>query len=73
MTESSLTTAREREEFEAILRDFVANELPTAPREHLYAIERVIASWQPASDHRTADRPIYGANGSGHLYPGMRP
>lgn len=65
MTESSLTTAREREEFEAILRDFVAIRLPTAPREHLHAIERVMAYWRPVADHRTADRSIYGANGCG--------
>jgi hypothetical protein len=65
MTESSLTTAREREEFRRILRDFEADYLEHAPREHLHAIERVMAYWRPVADHRTADRPIYGANGCG--------
>lgn len=70
MTESSLTTAREREVFKSIVRDFLANNLSTAPREQLHDIEAALFRWRPVADHRRADRPLYGANGAGHLFGG---
>lgn len=68
MTESGLTTAREREEFKSLTRDFLAHNLASAPREQLHAIEAAMFRWAPTADHRRADRPIYGHNGSGHLW-----
>lgn len=68
MTESGLTTAREREEFKSLVRDFLAHNLATAPREHLQAIEKTMFRWAPTADHRRAEPPIYGENGSAHLW-----
>lgn len=70
MTESGLTTARERADFEALTRDFLATKLATAPPQQLSDIERAMVRWAPTADHRRADRPIYGHNGSGHLWAG---
>lgn len=70
MTESGLTTAREREEFKALVRDFLTHNLATAPREQLHDIERAMGRWAPQADHRRQERPIYGHNGSGHLWGG---
>lgn len=70
MTESCLTTAREREEFKSLTRDFLAHNLASAPREQLHAIEAAMFRWAPTADHRRADRPLYGANGAGHLFGG---
>ena len=67
MPESCLTTERERETFKDLVRDFVATKLADAPREHLHAVERVMFRWvQPPAF--PADPPIFGHNGSGHLY-----
>lgn len=68
MNESGLSTAREREEFKALVRDFLTHNLATAPREQLQAIERAMFRWAPTADHRRADPPIFGPNGSSHLY-----
>lgn len=68
MTESGLTTAREREEFKALVRDFLAHNLANAPRAQLQAIERAMFRWAPTADHRRADPPIYGLNGSARLW-----
>jgi hypothetical protein len=48
MTESGLTTAREREEFKALVRDFLAHNLANAPRAQLQAIERAMFRWAQA-------------------------
>jgi hypothetical protein len=68
MTESGLTTAREREEFKALVRDFLAHNLANAPREQLQAIEKTMFRWAPTADHRNIDPPIYGLNGSARLW-----
>lgn len=70
MAESGLTTARERADFEALARNFLATKLATAPPEQLHAIEAAMFRWAPTADHRRADRPICGHNGSGHLWAG---
>lgn len=65
MTESGLTTAREREEFKSLTRDFLARKLTSAPRAQLHAIEAAMFRWAPTADHRRFDQPICGHNGSG--------
>lgn len=68
MTESGLTTQREREAFTALVHEFLERDLPNAPREQLQDIERFIRSWKPVADHRRVDGGLYGTHGSRHLW-----
>lgn len=68
MTESGLTTQREREAFTALVNEFLERDLPNAPRKQLQDIERFIRSWKPVADHRRVDGGLYGTHGSRHLW-----
>lgn len=68
MTESGLTTQREREAFTALVNEFLERDLQNAPREQLQDIERFIRGWKPVADHRRVDCGLYGTTGSRHLW-----
>lgn len=68
MTESCLTTGRERDVFKDLVKEWLKTELRNAPREQLHAIEAVMYRYRPLPRFTADDRPIYGANGSRHLY-----